>query len=68
VALVAGGQSFTFTPAFQAVPALEVTIQDAQTGDYLAMTAKSVNGFTLQVKNAAGSGVARTIDWHARGY
>jgi hypothetical protein len=68
VALPAGGQSVTFTPAFQIVPNVQVTIQDAQTGDYVVLTAKSASGFTWQVKNAAGAGAARTGDYVVRAY
>lgn len=68
VALPAGGQSVIFSPAFQIAPNVQVTVQDAQTGDYVVLTAKSASGFTWQVKNAAGSGVARTADYVAKGY
>ena len=68
IALLAAGASYTFTPAFGAIPAIAVTIQDGGTGDFVALTSKSTTGFTLQVKNSSGAGVARTVDWHARGY
>jgi hypothetical protein len=38
------------------------------TGDYAQITAKTSAGFTIQFKNSAGTGVARTMDWIAKGY
>lgn len=54
--------------AFKALPALGVSIQDLDTGDYFRITGKSAAGFTLRCFNAGGSGVARTADYVARGY
>lgn len=62
-----GGTSVTFSPAFKDTPALGVTASDLASGDYAVLTAQSRSGFTVQFKNAAGSGVQRHFDWVARG-
>lgn len=64
----AGGTSITFSPAFKGVPAIGITGNDLSTGDYAVVSAASRTGFTVQFKNAAGTGVARNFDWMARGY
>jgi predicted phage tail protein len=68
VAVGSGGLSVTFANAFYATPAIAVTAENMATGDYAAITAKSATGFTIQFKNSAGTGVARTMDWIAKGY
>lgn len=68
VSVPAGGLSVTFTNAFFSNPAVAVTAENMATGDYAAITAKSPTGFTIQFKNSAGTGVARTMDWIAKGY
>lgn len=68
IAVGTGGLSVTFANAFYATPAIAVTAENMATGDYAAITAKSATGFTIQFKNSAGTGVARTMDWIAKGY
>jgi predicted phage tail protein len=68
VAVGTSGLSVTFAHAFYATPAVAVTAENMATGDYAAITAKSATGFTIQFKNSAGTGVARTMDWIAKGY
>jgi predicted phage tail protein len=68
IVVAAGGSSVTFTNAFRATPAIGITGRDLATGDYLVKTAESATGFTVQFKNAAGTGVSKTIDWIAKGY
>lgn len=67
VALPAGGSTITFSPAFQAAPNVQITVQNGQSGDYVIVTAKTTTGFTVQILNG-GVGIARTIDWTAKGY
>lgn len=62
------GQAITFSPAFKAVPAIAVDGKNLATGDYYTVTSPSATGFTVQFFNAANAGVARTMDWLARGY
>lgn len=68
VSVPAGGLTVTFANAFFAVPATAVTAENMATGDYAQITAKTAAGFTIQFKNSAGTGVARTMDWIAKGY
>lgn len=68
VTVPADGLTVTFTNAFFDVPATAITAENMATGDYAQITAKSSAGFTIQFKNSAGTGVARTMDWIAKGY
>jgi predicted phage tail protein len=68
VSVPAGGLSVTFANAFFDVPATAITAENMATGDYAQITAKTAAGFTIQFKNSAGTGVARTMDWIAKGY
>jgi predicted phage tail protein len=62
------GLTVTFANAFFDVPATAITAENMATGDYAQITAKTAAGFTIQFKNTAGTGVARTMDWIAKGY
>lgn len=68
VAVPSGGMTVTFAKEFFAVPAVAVTAQNMTTGDYCSITSKTTAGFTIQFLNSAGSGIARTMDWIAKGY
>lgn len=63
-----GGDTITFSPAFKATPAISVSPGNMATGDYVVVSAQSRTGFTVQFKNAVGTGVSRSYDWVARGY
>lgn len=58
----------TFTPAFRAPPAIGVSMQDAQAGDYFEIGSKTASGFEITCRDSDGNPVARTIDWIAVGY
>lgn len=64
----AGGMSINYPVPFMAVPAIAVNGQGMATGDYSQVTAKTIGDFTVRFFNAAGTGVARTFDWIAKGY
>lgn len=68
VSVPSGGLAVTFANAFFDVPATAITAENMATGDYAQITAKTSAGFTIQFKNSAGTGVARTMDWIAKGY
>jgi len=68
VTTATGGSSLTYSNAFLATPQIAITANDMDTGDYYAITSSSGSGFTLRFYNAAGSGVARTAYYLARGY
>lgn len=68
VASGAGAYAVTFVTPFKAVPALGITAQDMATGDYYTISGKTVSGFSITFKNAAGAAQNRTFDWLAKGY
>ena len=57
----------TFPNAFWQTPAIGITAHNMATGDYYTLTAQSATGFTIRFFNAAGSGIARTFDYLAKG-
>lgn len=68
VTVPAAGLAVAFSPAFRATPAIGYGAQNLQTGDVVLVSGQSPAGFFIQVKNAGGAGVQRTLDWIARGY
>lgn len=64
----AGSYAVTYGREFQVSPALAITAQNMQTGDYYTITSKGTAGFTITFYNAAGTAVARTFDYVAKGY
>ncbi len=68
VAIPAGGKTVTFAYAYFAAPSVGVTVVNTQTGDALQVTGVSATGFTMQVLNNLGQGVARTGNYFSRGY
>ncbi|MDV2503074.1 MAG: phage tail protein [bacterium] len=68
VSVAAGGLVVTFANAFKETPALGFTIENAVSGDHEKVTSKSASGFTIQILDNGESGVARTIDWIAKGF
>lgn len=62
-----GTTDVTFAKAFNAEPRLAATVIGATAGDEIFVTAKTVAGFTIAVRNA-GSLVARTVNYTAVGY
>jgi predicted phage tail protein len=68
IAVGTGGLTVTFANPFYATPAIAVTPYNMATGDYIVMSAQSSIGFTIVFKNSAGTNVARTMDWIAKGF
>ena len=68
VAGSAGQIDISFGSPFMAMPALAVTGQGMATGDYFQITNKTLAGFSVTFRNAAGTAVSRTFDWLAKGY
>lgn len=62
--------NITYSVKFFSIPSVAINIQNAQTGDYYEITNKTKTGFTLRLRNAAGSIItgSRTFDWIAIGY
>jgi predicted phage tail protein len=68
---IASGTSaypITYSLPFMASPALGITAQNMQTGDYYTISSKTNTGFSIQFFNVAASPVNRTFDYHAKGY
>ncbi len=68
IASGAGLYAVTYGTAFQAAPALAIAAQGLATGDYYSITAKSVTGFSITFRNAAGTAISRTFDYLSKGY
>lgn len=64
----AGVYSVVYPTAYYANPALGITAQDMQTGDYYEITNKSNIGFDILFKNQSGTAISRTFDYIAKGY
>lgn len=69
IAVPAGGVTITHSPAFKAIPAVAITLQDGATDDRIDYSSKTASGFTFRVYNATlAAYVARTFDYIASGY
>jgi hypothetical protein len=68
IAAGTGGATITFSPPFKSLLGLAISTQNMATGDYYAITAKDETGFHIGFFNTAGTGIARTFDWTAKGY
>lgn len=61
----------TFPFAYRSTrPAVVITPQGMATGDYVDLDAANISetGFTFNIRNSGGTRVARTFDYHAKGY
>lgn len=58
----------TYPSNFYVQPALGITAQNMQTGDYYTITNKTNQGFDIVFKNSAGTNISRTFDYIAKGY
>ena len=68
LAIPAAGKAVVFATPFQIVPNVQITILNPVAGDVIAFPAQpTTTGFTVQITNA-GVGVARNINWLAKGY
>lgn len=57
-----------FAVPFKDTPAISIIAQGLQTGDRWDIYDQSPGGFRIRFYNAAGTPVAKTCDWIARGY
>ena len=64
----AGAKVVTFNKAFKATPALGISAENLQQGDFYEISSKSASGFTITFKNSSGTAVSRTFDYVAKGY
>lgn len=65
-----GRTAVAFARTFVIAPKVGATIQNGATGDYLDLPPGSITAtqFEVGVKNVAGSYVARSVNWFARGH
>ncbi|EJM09731.1 phage-related protein, tail component [Pseudomonas sp. GM18] len=65
----AGGLTITYTPPFNASPAVSLTAQSLLPGDYFDVSAKTATGFTVFIRNSSGVAQSgRSIDYISKGY
>lgn len=65
----AGGLTITYSPPFNAPPAVSLTAQGLSPGDYFDVSAKTATGFTVFVRNSSGVAQSgRSIDYISKGY
>ncbi len=63
------GLQVNFSPQFRETPAVGVTAQGLQPGEYVEVSARSKAGFFVSIKNASGDPVSgRSIDVIAKGW
>jgi hypothetical protein len=68
VTTAVNGSGISFAHAFHATPAVGVTMQDANTGDYFRITSTSRSGFNVQCFDNTNTGISKTINWTATSY
>jgi len=68
VVVPVGGKSIVFTTPFKGQPAIGLTINDMESGDYHTLSKQTRQGFDIVIKDSVGSSVERSIDWSALGY
>lgn len=64
----AGSYSVTFSEPFRVTPAIGITAEAMNTGDYYTITSKTASGFVIIFKNSAGTTISRNFDYMAKGY
>ncbi|PWK42200.1 host specificity protein J [Pseudomonas sp. OV226] len=63
------GLPVVYSPPFKASPAVSLTAQGLSPGDYLDVSAKTVFGFTVFIRNSSGVAQSgRSIDYISKGY
>jgi len=62
------GQSGTSIAANSVLPSIGITIENAQQGDFFALSNISSTGFDIDVKNSSGNNVDRNFKYAATGF
>nr|BAR22111.1 phage tail protein [uncultured Mediterranean phage uvMED] len=62
------GQSGTSIAANSVLPSIGITIENAQQGDFFALSSITGTGFDIDVKNSSGSNVNRNFKYAATGF
>lgn len=60
--------SVTYAKAFMVNPAIGISVENMNTGDYYSIVSKSNTGFTIRFFNATNTRVSRTFDYIAKAY
>ena len=68
VVSASGGSMIDFTHPFRAKPAVAISAQDMQAGDYFAVSSVSNSGFTIQFFDQSNTPISRSFDYLAKGY
>ncbi|MNF60857.1 hypothetical protein D3C84_424810 [compost metagenome] len=64
-----GGLTVTYSPPFNASPAVSITAQNLAPGDWPDVSAKTATGFTVFIRNSSGVAQSgRSIDYISKGY
>lgn len=58
----------TFGSRFYSAPRIQLTPVGAAAGDYVDLVSRSATQFVFNIRNSAGTRIARTVDWTATGY
>ena len=64
----AASKSITYPFTYQVIPAMGITAQNMQTGDFYEISNKSTTGFDIIFKNSSGAAISRTFDHITRGF
>lgn len=64
----AGSYNVVFDVPFKVTPAIAVSAENLQQGDYYEITSKTNSGFTITFRDSGGAAVSRTFDYVAQGY
>lgn len=63
-----GVNSISYSPSFRVKPSLQVTMDNAQTGDYWTISNSNRSGFDIEFFDSSDTGISRQFDWAAKGY
>jgi hypothetical protein len=66
--ILIAGTTLSFSPAFNAIPAVNVTIQAGAIGDNYKLSSKTISAVTINLYNSAGVAKAGTVDVVAIAY
>jgi len=64
----AASKSITYPFTYKVIPAMGITAQNMQTGDFYEISNKSTTGFDIIFKNSSGAAISRTFDHITRGF
>ena len=68
ISVPSGGYAVVFDGAFAKTPAIAISIDNLQVGDYYRITSKSASGFIVRLYDSTGTPKAGQIDWLAKGW